>query len=41
VLAASGSVVRSYPELVRAVDEIKIEEVFILRNWSEEDISYE
>jgi len=41
VLAASGSVVRSYPELVRALDEIKIEEVFIRRNWSEEDISYE
>ena len=41
VLAASGSVVRSYPELVRALDEIKIEEVFIRRNWSEESISYE
>jgi nucleoside 2-deoxyribosyltransferase len=41
VLAASGSVVRSYEQLDLAIKEIKDVGAFIRRNWSEEKIDYE
>ena len=41
VLAASGSVVRSYEQLDRAIKEIKDVGAFIRRNWSEEKMDYE
>jgi nucleoside 2-deoxyribosyltransferase len=41
VLAASGSVVRSYEQLDRAIKEIKDVGVFIRKNWSEEKMDYE
>ena len=41
VLAASGSVVRSYGQLDAALHEIKETGTFIRKNWSEESIQYE
>jgi nucleoside 2-deoxyribosyltransferase len=41
VLAASGSVVRSYEQLDLAIKEIKDVGAFIRRNWSEEKMDYE
>ena len=41
VLAASGSVVRSYDQLDAALHEIKETGTFIRKNWSEESIQYE
>jgi hypothetical protein len=41
VLAASGSVVRSYEQLNKALDQIKVEGYFIRKNWSEEGMHYE
>ena len=41
VLAASGSVVRSYHELDKALYEIRETGVFNRRNWSSEEIHYE
>jgi nucleoside 2-deoxyribosyltransferase len=41
VLAASGSVVRSYTQLDTALREIQETGTFIRKNWSEESIQYE
>jgi nucleoside 2-deoxyribosyltransferase len=41
VLAASGSVVRNYEQLERAIREVDDMNVFVQRNWSEEKMTYE
>jgi nucleoside 2-deoxyribosyltransferase len=41
VLAASGSVVRSYHELDKALYEIRETGVFNRRNWGSEEMNYE
>jgi nucleoside 2-deoxyribosyltransferase len=41
MLAATGSVVRSYIQLFKALDDIRLTEQFNRKNWSEEAMYYE
>ena len=41
MLAATGSVVRSFDQLCKALDDIKDTAQFSRKNWSDEEIQYE